>query len=899
MEDYIPVTIAKTWKSRFLAYPLQHLQKVIDFHQSTIMAKTSGGVTPTLKRFQDDAFWQNLKVLIPNEKTFNELHEMWLQAKPLAQLDSKQLLSLLQEHVLPLERTYSFALKAFEEEKITVQANPLWPPGWFSPSFDQQISNIKKNQARLKRLNDAIQQALVWRCKAHVMLEAPRNVDDIVSAIAVKLNALSVLKSPLVVSNPYNATLNDDRRVCIYDYLEQSSVDKDKLYEEVLSVIPKQGHAAFKSTAQVREDIVLAEKFCRKTFNDLSGAIGVGSYLSSQITKVIPNFVGKVAKNTFDSIKDLISDLKLQSFFLKLWYLRYLAYLALSFISYHYMVWMLQPVVTILLGAGAFSLVSSFLFYTMALAPVWYLGATIVLSVKQGVIDYLTHWKKEEVYQSLEVLAATQEFMANHLSQVLIDIPRFDIQGLMEQANQHSLRLNESLVNLNRYVRGEILACRGLVNQHVDLVRAKLQEQQKQLQTHLKQVANHIALRVGDDIELLDKSLSKEILAPIISHQQLGNLNAFVKTFGDKKDFQLFEQNANPLFKWMNKVQRCSQAQTLAETTFAQPWGGHVIRNDYIRGWETILKGYIAPGSKQEAALQLNKLVAGKLQPTQGQVQEWINQLELGDNAPYLLQKIQDQLFYTLNPVSPQNARLLSENHRALIHSWYQQHQEEIAQAQDEITQLFSLKQDGLLVAKLNSLGDKKLADIYQLLDGTDIYFYACTKGESTVQHNLARQFFEHYEGETSCAIRYLRFIPETEKKGCLCEVAKKRLIWILNHLGEGSNPSNIFDATDTELFQANRLVEASELFNFSAFILQSKQFNAVWDPNVEAFLESCRSQGFDSGKLLQIYKEKNNRIKPFILSQSQNKELTSPSTIEVNITVEPLTQLRKNHARH
>ncbi len=58
------------------------------------------------------------------------------------------------------------------------------------------------------------------------------------------------------------------------------------------------------------------------------------------------------------------------------------------------------------------------------------------------------------------------------------------------------------------------------------MVKARIEAQQKQLQTHLKQISSHIATRVGEDIALLVKPRAKQELGSNISHQQLDNVIA-------------------------------------------------------------------------------------------------------------------------------------------------------------------------------------------------------------------------------------------------------------------------------------------------------------------------------------------------------------------------------------
>lgn len=881
MQNYTPISIAKSWKNRFLGNHLQHLLSKVKCHENNISLFCKKPNTALFKRIYEDAFWENLKTLSPKKEEITECHEIWKKIRPLAHLNSKQLISLLREEVLPLERHYNLTLEAFKNENIEVEAQEFLPSNWLYPSTAQYTVKIQENQEKLLRLKLIIYDSLLWRCQAHTLLNSPRNVDDIVAALCTKLNLLDLLKPSLEIKNPLSSTLDDDRRLTIYDCLSSSVLDKDELQVKILASIPKQGHAAFISAKDIKDGFKQVKKFQKQTINDLAAGKIIGN---SWVKKVIPSVLRKTSTDMYQGIKDGLYKLGVLSFFLKLWSFRYIAYIALTFIAYHYLMLVLSPPLTALLGAATSALIDSIIFYGLALSPVWVLGWNLLVSFKNSFNNYVTHWKKEDIYRSLDTLVESQDFIANHLSQVIIDIPHFDIQHVTEQAGLHQAKLAEAKTKLAHFFMGERFLCRGVTVTKTELTLAKLDNQSSQLITNLKQVANHISLRVGDDIELLERNLAKNQLSVIIQAQQLDKLKHFVTTFGDATALNQFKQNSNPLNKWMSKIERCSRAQNSNDHTLTQPWGGRVSRNDYINGWEIILQGYMAEGSELEAALQLNSLLAGKYHPTSVQLEHLVNQLGMGEKKPQLLQKIKDHLFNTLNSRNPQNARLLCEQHKELIARWYQQHQEQIKRAEREMTRLFAVKKDDALVQRLDRVGDEELSNIYELLDGADIYTYSSEQaGELSQRKNLARQYFENYQGESSRAIRFLRFIPEAEQKSMLIDIAKKRIAWLLEHSEKRVDPIKPFDDADTELFHDYRLIEASDEFDFTSFVTQSKQFNNAWDQNVETFLDACRRNGFDSGKLLKNYKEKNERVKPFILHQHENgKKTTSCHTEEL-----------------
>jgi hypothetical protein len=706
-------------------------------------------------------------------------------------------------------------------------------------------------------------------------------VDDIVSAVCVKINKLDLLKHPLEIKQPFASMLNDDRRLAIYDYLEASTVDKDELQTAVLSPLTKQGHAAFKTAAQVKQGLIEIRKFNKRVVKSLSNN-GINNPLnSSWIKKAIPAIIQKTGKNILKAAKEGLETFGLVAFASKLWSLRYLLYLALTLIGYHYLMIALQPV-GLLIGTSAFSMLSSVLFYSFALSPVWIFGWMMLNTFKQSLVDYITHWKREEIYQSLDLLVSIQEFMANHLSQVIVDIPHFDIKDLVKQSKIHFDHLGECKAKLNLSFFGQRLFGRGNFNLQLDAVKTKIDAQEKQLQSHLKQVANHIALRVGDDIELLEKSASKDKLIPTIPHSQLAKLKEFVVTYGDEIAVHKFEQNANPIHKWFNKIERCSRVNKDIEYSFNQPWGGHELRKDYLNGWQSILRGYLLKKDTRQAALQLNQLLQGKIHPTIDSVQEWIKQLGIGDKGDLLLRKIQSHLFKTLSSETPMNARLLSQSHKELVSQWYNRHKERLKRAEKQLNSIFNIQKDDHLNQKLDEIGDDALSDIYELLDGADVYSYSSKPDiEITQRKNLARQYFENYQGDSSRAVRLLRFLPEEQRSEKLIDVARKRLTWLIAHLDKLKDPSKPFDEADIELFHDYRLLEASEKFEFKSFVSQSEYFDNPWDPKVERFLDACRRNGLDSGKLVRDYKDKNHKIKPFILNQHKIQKKAASCRVE------------------
>lgn len=874
MENYLPHQVPRSWKIIFRGAHILHSQKTLCHHQNKILSLCKRPISALLSRLNDEKFWTALESQSPKKEEIEECRLLWQKTEPLAHLDSKKLLSLLTENVLPLERLYQQTRDQLLNEKMEVESNQFWPTHWlYSPA--SELSQLEENQERLQHLKSVIHDGLLLRCNAHTLLKAPRNVDDIVAAICTKINQLSPLNPLLTIPVSYVATLDDDRRLAVYDLLEEKAVDKDQLSEQVLSPIPKRGYHALRSAEAVKNDLNRMTDFRNETLAHLDeGRSENESFIHKSLKRLIPsvliNFNGQVAH----ALRSALLNFGLLPYLLRLWSLRYFLYLTLSFMAYNGLIYILGPVLPILIGGTAFGMLSNVLFYGLAMAPLWYLGSTSLHAAWGGIRRYLTHWKRLDIYESLSVLVASQEYIANNLSQVIVDIPNFDIQALTEIVKGHQARLETATQSTNRFYVGEKLICRGGVSRAANLVLEEIKHQQRELQTHLKQLADHIASRIGQDIELLQKTSSKQGLEPILPHQQLKKLRDFVISYGDDVTLREFEKNANVLTKWAGKIDNSSVAQNSVETvSFNQPWGGHAIRKDYLRGWETILKAFIDNPQQREAALQINALLMGRLLPTQEELHEWITALGMRDARALILQTIQAHLFNTLDPRRPENARLLSEQHNALITNWYRQHEDKIHQAPQAMSDLFSNeKTERELIQALDRIDDKALSQYYELLDGADIYNYSVNNTSAlNERRNLARKYFEGYTGETSKAIRFVRFLPDYEKSLTLVEIAQKRLGWLLRNIDKATNASKPFDDTDAELFHNYALIALTEKFNFPSFIYQSPQFSNPWNQHMEDFLGACQKNGFDSGGLLKKYKANNIRIKPFMLHQRQN----------------------------
>jgi hypothetical protein len=870
-ENMSPLRI-KSWKLFFSGNHIKNTLIKINHVEKNIVKLSKITTTPTLSRLQDTAFWDDLIHSGADKSAVEECLTLWKKIKPFAHLNAKELLNLLSEEIIPLQKLYEQTLLAIQNERLYVEANHFWPAHWFQFDYDVAIQQLQQNNQRLTKIKAAVQEALLLRCDAHNFLKVPRNVDDILRVLCTKLNALKSLKQPFEIDDEYSATLNDDRRLAIYDFLENSVVDKDNINKIVLASIPKRNHKAVSTDKAIKNELNALRKFQEQITSELEKQGKEEDYITKSIKRFTPSIIKKTWSNSLRAFKDTITDIGIFSILLKLWTLRYFLYLTLSFIAYHYLVQTLMPLVSLLVGTATASIISSVLFYTLALGPAWYLGYLCLQSTVKGLYDYFTHWKRNEIESSLNTLVSTQEFIANHLCQSIIDIPHFDIEHLEKRINHQLSQLQQAKTALNRSTWWERLLCRGYIEKTKGSVFEKLEAQEKRMTAQLNILSTHIATRIGQDIQLVERAIFKQNLVPILPNAQLEKLKSFVRKYGTTNALSTFLKNANIIDRWVDKFERSSMPKAHEALSLHQPWGGHEIREDYLRGWDTIIQAFSMNKSQSDAASRIQLLLRGRYHPSPKELDLLIREANVGAKYKIFLQKLQTQLFSTLSSSNPQSAALLSDNHKALIANWYKLHRKEIKEAEKLLNDIFAIKNDSKLTARMNDYDDEALSKIYELLDGADIYAYSINQTDDlNKRRNLVRKYFENYQGESSRAIRFLRFVPDSEQECILIQIAQKRITWLLKNLNSMVDPSKPFDQLDTELFQDRQLHQLHEKFNFSDFLMQTKEFNQPWDKKMEQFFEACRKNGFDSGKVLKQYQENNKRIKPFMLHQHEN----------------------------
>lgn len=166
-----------------------------------------------------DAFWEQLKAECPNEITrIEELERIAKAVWPLAALDTKALLHLLDEGVVPLKALY-------EEMK-----QYPWGP---------EEALLTHNEAALEKWEHHIYNGLYCRSLAATRLQASREVEDIVYVLWQECEEIrGGQKSASPLPSSLNRSLNDDRRLLVYQTLKAARYSQAYL-DKLLTLLPK------------------------------------------------------------------------------------------------------------------------------------------------------------------------------------------------------------------------------------------------------------------------------------------------------------------------------------------------------------------------------------------------------------------------------------------------------------------------------------------------------------------------------------------------------------------------------------------------------------------------------------------------------------------------------------
>lgn len=760
------------------------------------------------------------------QKPKNGLEKLPAQVKSLAHLNSRQLITLLDEWIFPIFQRYAYLLNQEQEQAV------------------KDILNA--NHEKLCLIKQQIHDGLLVRCQISTQFNLPRQVDDLVVYDATEAKK----------QQDQCATLDDDSRLIIYDTLLAAGFSKDLLDQDIIKPIPKRSYQALRDGKTLVQAVKQAYEFSEKVCSALNIKRKIPSrfaVLTQQFTKQATAIFAYVGLPKWPS----------------LWRFRYVFYFILSFAAYYMLTHALTIMGVMLLSEAIFSFIASGFFYTVALFPLWwFIGEKFSESV-----DYIHQkWcspKESQIIEALLTFEQNEQFIDFRLNQVIVDIIHYDFNALKTRLLQIQTNIKTLTEKLPNFAWTEKLACGTAIKLQIEGIVLKLQEQETRRRAAVQRVIDHLMLRTEEELLLLEKEQTHSTLAPVFPNGQYQKIKAFITEFGTPAEVAAFEKKANIAQIWVKKLdQFVLSSPERNSLLMLQPWGGQVVRKDLLKGWQILLTQLGDESALCKSALTINELLRGRKNLTVYALSEAVSHLTKPEDAQALLSAIQSIVFGTLSARSRQQASLLSPEQKKLIAIWYETNQESITKANQVMTKLFSEKMSSILDKFTNA----ELALMYQTLDGVDIYH--CAHNVKKSRQNQVRQFFESYQGDSSRAFLLCRFIPEQQERQLLATIAKKRLMWILTHLEQGVEPLKPFDQYDLEFFLQHEMSKQFQSFNVIDVIIKSPEFTQPWSHKMEQFLESCRRYGLDSGKLLMQYQARNVQIKAFVLQQFQQSKL-------------------------
>lgn len=859
MKEFLPTRIQSDRSVFFSGLEFKSFYfKSLNEHLTAIESLAHKKPSALLERLLTGHFDNQLKILDP------VLYHRWQKSRSFAHLTTVDILRLIQEEIPPLKHCYSLM------KEIADANNDEASSTWFSTQKKLLMTEVAENIKRLVNLECHLKNELLFRCQISTALKEPSHFDDVVIFFYRKLKDLKLLNFTESSIASACLQLNGDRRLLIYDLLKGSEHDKSDRFQSIIQpLFPKRAYKSLRSANEIKTTLKETYQFCSEVLSDLN-LISLRDHLLTLRLKSDffrrlrrPGSLKEHFQAAIKLLKNFSRSWGWEKFFKKLWQLRFLIYLALTLYIQSSMTKSIKPLFLLVFSKAAFVKLSSVLFYSIGLAPLWYVGWQLVKKSAIELQKILTQRKVEEILSSLIHVEKAELFLAAYLSPSIIDIAHYDIDYLTKQSETVLTALKISECQLKNYRhKMEAWLCQGMLQNKIHRVINRINNQEKRINEQLKLFAENIAVRIGEEIELLIGDLRQTKLVPLLSPEQVKSLRGFVARYGGQEVLETFTQNANIIQRWILKIEKYKYSYLNKATNSAPenrlnlPWGCHAIRHDYANGWKIILTAFIDDEETKKNCCRLNDFLAGNSQLTLKQCEEILGKINLSAAKQLnLLKKIQLHVFNTLSERPPESAALISTEKKEVITQWYHQYQKEILAAKQLYTTIFSQPQTDHS-ALLRQLTDAKLNEYYKLLSGLDIYAYSQNHQEQSEIQTLAYQFFFKNKGQSIEDFRLIKYVPQALKTKIIPQFAMMRLVWLLNNLETLPEP---FSFTPLEESLFNHPLLAGTQFSFAQIVINHPRFNESYQEKMVSFLRACEAILF-KGSLLKKYCEIHNK---------------------------------------
>jgi hypothetical protein len=748
-------------------------------------------IDPNLIRLKSIGFWDELLVKSNYDSNVEALYEKWQLLERLAHLSSKQLLSLLRNEIDLLRIAY-----------------PIYKEDGF---YAEKQTSIEDNCQKLNLLTYEIYMGLNYRSTIYLTLKADPQVDDVVAAICHDINELGYIDPPFILPDKPTATLSYDRRIEFAELFSQKATIK-----KILAPVPNKGIAPFRDSALRKQGLKQHAENIQKLLPEEKR-----KHLGDNLWKSMPSFIHRGASASVDlwgwTGLGWISSM-LQKY-------RYLIYLGLS-LAFCYLISInIFPIMLPFIGAYGVALTNSVMFFTMGFAPLWVLGYDYGRYFYQKAIRYFSQPHHHAVLDAIIALDHAQTNMEVYLSQTIIDVANFDceefistINSSLDDCDHHQDEIKTTWWYKTFFETPEMRSQCLLLSTNMEALKA-------QLKSLTLKMTKHVTDRIEKDIIRLTSDKPTEDLYPVVSPQNVERLGKFVDQYGSSTTKAEFRQKTDMVNRWSNHLRSFllpAECQVNAVRELKFPWGQFEVNKPSINGWKALLNAYQSDPNKTAACLELNELLLGHKSMGMKQLNTLIDILDLGDKRGPVLENIQTHLFLTLNNDRPQNAALLSNDHKKLIAEWYEGHQEAIETAEAVFEAELS-SPGASATQREQDLATKALAQYYPLLDGAEIYHSTLEKSHPCHKKmNSIKAYYKSYTGDSSLAYRLIRFVPEVERAALMVQIGRKRFDWILSHTPPSLEPRSMFEFDDELLFRHYRILETDRVVG--TFMLTTSQ---------------------------------------------------------------------------
>ena len=811
-------------------------------------------------RLDDAAFWDMLIAKYSDAAKIKEIQLYWNEFGQYSNVSTQTILQLKYSYFQPLEYFINLQINEWEQElHLEEQFYILLP----------NTAKIEFKKRALRSLRDLASVFEAWKSDLLVNLKhrslfyqrfkESRYIDDALYLTIHQLNQLGFGDILTNVENPIMG-LDDDSRLMVYDWLVESKMVNSAESKLIKAPINQNAFRPPLVEVHIDNEFVETNAFADEIeqYLQLSAKYKLLYEKKNLEAKkgnvfyrfLINPFINKASSHWLIYFVTIIYD----------W--RSISIPVMSLIAYM----LISPALTMMLSlyTGVFlaSMLNTLMFYGVALLPAWYFGAKVISGMIQRIQKYLKSEKSTNIMFGVEILRSNSRFIKDYLSVGILDVPHFNVKVLEENVLnrvQELLLIKEKLIKVSMF---DWIFLRGEYKEKYHQVLKNIDKQTLDLNNRLNLYAKFIAMRIKDEVQILENNALKNQWNLRIPTQQFKSLHQFVKQYGREEDLQLFNKNTDILEGLSEAILNLKLIYKAPEKRhYPYPWGGHQIHHAAITGWKILASQLIHDEQKYHAVLSLLEMLDAKSICDTVSLRAVLNQVSQ-NNAEKVFKFIQKILFLTLDKRDSKTVQLLSKEQKNSIKNWYLKSEAEINEAYHFMVQVFKKKNLSMPIS------DELMARYFYFLEGAEVAQFCLQNQTSNKICNLAKQYFEKYKGEHDSAIHFVRFLPKTEQDKALETIAKNRGDYLINNTNKKFNIS----LSDIELFKNPVIIKSQ--YSMNNVVKHHQKYICQYTKETHAALIKLVETGLISRGVLKKYEE---------INENSNQLMVNTQTIKSN----------------